>query len=347
MTNLPFLLQTTNFLSQSICTNIPSHQSPGARPNFHYLCKTDYKMKQKLTTANLGSRDSPAGREGRGRRMGAGAMSTLGRREGVLGEKTLQQAKSGGGKIRGWQSDGKSPKESLRNAQKSQRKKFRMSRGKGTIEKCLRCKKSAQNCSVERGEARRNTEITQIEWEWAQQNPAGFRDVSVREICSVNQGGLGRNPWKHLEMEGATWSSTGRGWAGKDSSTQGRHILHTCRQLPATSWLHGTIHELWTSPELGLAQICPELLQGWAQHCCKTQILDCKLQGSPAAPRHKTPALTEAGSLPGWRNSTPVWILRLIRAEELQRRAVGRGRSGHCVSAPSTHSAKEVFSLEK
>lgn len=54
MTNLPFLLQTTNFLSQSICTNISHHQSPGARTNFHYLCNTDYRMKQKLTKANLG-----------------------------------------------------------------------------------------------------------------------------------------------------------------------------------------------------------------------------------------------------------------------------------------------------
>lgn len=54
MTNLPFLLQTTNFLSQSICTNIPPHQSPGARTSFHYLCNTDCNMKQKLTTANSG-----------------------------------------------------------------------------------------------------------------------------------------------------------------------------------------------------------------------------------------------------------------------------------------------------
>lgn len=53
MTNLPFLLQTTNFLSESICTNIPHYQSPRARTNFHYLCNTDYKMKQELTTVNL------------------------------------------------------------------------------------------------------------------------------------------------------------------------------------------------------------------------------------------------------------------------------------------------------
>lgn len=70
MTNLPFLLQTTNFLSQSICTNIPPHQSPGARTNFHYLCNTDYKMKQKLTRAKPG-RGRHHGREG-GRDGGKG-----------------------------------------------------------------------------------------------------------------------------------------------------------------------------------------------------------------------------------------------------------------------------------
>lgn len=74
MTNLPCLLQTTNFLSQSICTNIPHHQSPGARTNFHYLCNTEYKMKQKLTTANLGMAltmegkgETGTGREAEGR----------------------------------------------------------------------------------------------------------------------------------------------------------------------------------------------------------------------------------------------------------------------------------------
>lgn len=80
MTNLPFLLQTTNFLSQSICTNIPPHQSREARTSLHYLCNTDCKMKQKLTTANLG----PWG----GWRGGAGSgwgSSTMGHLE-VHGE---------------------------------------------------------------------------------------------------------------------------------------------------------------------------------------------------------------------------------------------------------------------
>lgn len=94
-------------------------------------------------------------------------MGTLGRNEGLVGEKNLHQAGQRCRRCRQRcrQSNGKSPKESLRNAQKSQRKKFRMSRKKGTIEKWLRCKKSARNCSVERGEARRNIEITQIESE--------------------------------------------------------------------------------------------------------------------------------------------------------------------------------------
>lgn len=184
------------------------------------------------------------GREGRGG-MGAGGMGTLGKNEGLVGEKNLHPAGQRCRKIRGWQSNGKSPKESLRNAQKSQRKKFRMSRKKGTIEKWLRCKKSARNCSVERGEARRNIEITQIESEWPQQNPGGFRGVLIREIFSVQLNTLttkedwGGNPWKPLEMGTATGSSTHTLCAGKDRSIHGTHILHICRQLPGTSRLHG------------------------------------------------------------------------------------------------------------
>lgn len=104
------------------------------------------------------------GREGEGG-MGAAGMGTLGKNEGLVGEKNLHQAGERCRKNRGWQSNGKSPKESLRNAQESQRKKFRTSRKKGTMGKWLRCKKSVQKCSVERGEARRNREITQIESE--------------------------------------------------------------------------------------------------------------------------------------------------------------------------------------
>lgn len=301
MTNLPFLLQTTNFLSQSICTNIPSHQSPGARPNSHYLCKTDCKMKQKLTTANLGCCDSPGGREGEGEGgMGAGGMSTLGRNKKLMGEKKIFTRQGrGAGKIRGWQTNGKSPKESLRNAQKSQRKKFRMSRKKGTTEKWLRCEKSAQNCSVERWEARRNIEIIQIESEWPQQNPEGFRAVSVRKTFSIqlnNQGGLRR---KSLEAFGGERSHAGSGCfkrvfksslinscAGKDRSIQGTSCTSadSCQALPDSKGK--PMESSWSSRQtqnLRLTQTCPDLPQGWAQHHSKPQTLDNKLHGSTAA----------------------------------------------------------------
>lgn len=271
MTNLPFLLQTTNFLSQSICTNIPSHQSPGARPNFHYLCKTDCKMKQKLTTANLGHCDSPGGREGREGGMGAGGMSTLGRNQGLVGEKMFTRKSRGTEKkksVGGRKKKGKSPKESLRNAQ---RKKFRMSREKGTIEKWLRCKKSAQNCSVEKGEARRNTEITQIEREWPQQNPEGFRDESTREIFSLQW-----NNWRGLRRE--SLEDIGDGNRHREQHQERCAVIQVHPRHPVhLQTLHGNSQSSGQAQTLGLPQICPDLLQGWGQHCCKPQILDYEL----------------------------------------------------------------------
>lgn len=189
MTNLPFLLQTTNFLPQSICTNIPSHQSPGARPNFHYLCKTDYKMKQKLTTANLGPRRE-RGREGEGGWEQVESAPW----EGTRGS---WEKKSSPGKVTGWKSQGGG--RAMERAPKNLLEMPRSPKGRCSelAGRSLRCKKSAQNCSVERGEARRNTEISQIEWEWPQQSPAGFRGVSIRDISSLqlnSQGGLRRKP---------------------------------------------------------------------------------------------------------------------------------------------------------
>lgn len=335
MTNLPFLLQTTNFLSQSICTNIPSHQSPGARPNFHYLCKTDCKMKQKLTTANLGHCDSPGGREGRGRRDGSRWNEHLGKEPGARGRKKIFTRKSRGTekKSGGGRKKGKSPKESLRNAQKSQRKKFRMSRGKGTIETWLRCKKSAQNCSVEKGEARRNIEITQIEWEWPQQRPEGFRDESTREIFlspveqsrRIEEGILG-SIWRWEQAQGAALR---RGV--QVIQVHPRRPVHL-QTLPDSLGTHRALDKPKTWGCLSSAQTCfrdehstAANLKLWTAHT------------------HQPPALTEAVPPQGWRNSPQMWILRLFHAEELQRRAVGRGRSGHCLCSH----AKKVFSLGK
>lgn len=160
MTNLPFPLRTTNFLSQSICTNIPRHQSPGARPNSHYLCKTDYKMKQKLTTANLGCPDSPGGREG-GREGEQGEWAPWGGTRGSWGKKSSPGKTEVQGKSGGWQSNEKNPKESLRNSEESQRKKFRRSRKKRNNGKMAEMwEKRPESLCGERGEARRNIEIT-------------------------------------------------------------------------------------------------------------------------------------------------------------------------------------------
>lgn len=55
--------------------------------------------------------------------------------------------------------------EMTKNQLKSQRGMFRIGRESGTVEKCLKCKKSAQNCSVEREKARRSTGTAQIKSE--------------------------------------------------------------------------------------------------------------------------------------------------------------------------------------
>lgn len=259
MTNLPFLLQTTNFLSQSICTNIPPHQSPGARTNFHYLCNTDYKMKQKLTTANLGRPRQHRREGGKGKGgMGADAMGTLRRNGRPVGAESFTRHhmwNRGAGKLeeggRAMERAKKNRLEMTKNQLKSQRGMFRIGRESGTVEKCLKCKKSAQNCSVEREKARRSTGTAQIKSEWPRLNPGGFGDVKIGEIFSLQlivliiKEDRGGNPWRYLKMDR---NSTRMWCAHKHMHIQPTRILHICRQLPDISKICG--HACKTCAEL-------------------------------------------------------------------------------------------------
>lgn len=185
MTNLPFLLQTTNFLSQSICTNIPPHQSPGARTNFHYLCNTDYKMKQKLTTAKPG-RVRHHGREGgmgrgeegweemqrvpRGGPRGRGGSRQLHRPPHV------KQENRGGGK--GMERAPKNLLEMTQSQVKSWRKMFRTSRKKGNNRKMSEIpeKRPEWLCGAARGQKR--PEEGQVLLRFSQSDPGRTQEAS-------------------------------------------------------------------------------------------------------------------------------------------------------------------------
>lgn len=92
-------------------------------------------MKQKLTTANLGHCDSPGGREGREGGMGAGGMSTLGRNQGLVGEKMFTRKSRGTEKKKSVGGRKKKKKEPQRISQKCPEEEVQNEQGKGNNRK--------------------------------------------------------------------------------------------------------------------------------------------------------------------------------------------------------------------
>lgn len=93
--------------------------------------------------------------------MGTDAMDTLGENVRLVGAEKLHQAARRKQRCRKIERVKNNLLQMTKTQLKSQREKFRISWKKGTVGKYLKYKERAQNCSVERGEARESTNMAQ------------------------------------------------------------------------------------------------------------------------------------------------------------------------------------------